>query len=110
MVTFGILATFLGFYCCYGTSRRAVHSRPLPAHGLMAKNPGASNGLGLLFLSIGLLLCIVALGTGSGIFSFLVILMTLGSLVVLVSPLRFMSRYAIALLFVLSFILELCLS
>ncbi|MDT7830446.1 hypothetical protein RQM65_17390 [Pricia sp. S334] len=106
MITLTVGLTFIGFFLSYNTSKRAK-----PANGKIRdwakKNPKISIGTGIAFLVAGLALAVVALGLGSGIFSFLVILMLLGSLTVLVSPLHFFSLKGLILLVVIALLIEL---
>ena len=106
MVTLSFFLTFLGFYMFYNTSQRAKLNRTngleiwVQDHHQPAKYTG-----GFLFL-VALILCILHVGVGSGIFSFLVMLMTVGSLIILLSPLQYINFRTVSGVFLLSILLE----
>lgn len=103
MITLIVCLTALGFMLAYYTSKRAQIPRT-PLADWSRKNGSKSNTMGVVFMILGLLGSIYQLGITSGIFSFLVILMTVGSLTVLVYPLHFIPKkvlVSIAILFLL---------
>ncbi len=80
------LFIFLGFYCLYNTSKRAVLNNTkfdlwLQKHRKFSKLAGV-----VLLLAAHILSCL-HYGTAAGIFVALIILMTLGSLIILLFPL-----------------------
>src|SRR5690606_14242154 len=81
-----ILLTFLGFEFFYQTSKKAILSRPPKLEGWFLGNQKNAKFIGTGLLLLALILSVTYLGTGSGIFAFLCMLMMVGSLVVLVSP------------------------
>lgn len=107
MYTIVIGFTTVGFILNYLSSRRVILSSPTVLRTWAYANASTSKGLGLAALTLGLILHIMQLGLGSGIFSFLVILMTAGSLVVLLYPLNVFNFRVLLLLFAVSLILEL---
>nr|WKN34853.1 hypothetical protein K4G66_20985 [Tunicatimonas sp. TK19036] len=106
MITLSFFLTFLGFYMFYNTSQRAKLIRTngleiwVQDHHQPAKYAG-----GFLFL-VALILCILQFGVGSGIFSFFVMLMTVGSLIILLSPLQYINYRTVSGVFLLSILLE----
>lgn len=90
MVTLAVSLTFIGFFLAYNTSKRAILVNG-PVLRWARKNPRNTNITGILLLLIGLVFTVYTLGWTAGIFSYLVVLMTLASLTVLVSPLHFFS-------------------
>lgn len=91
MITIIVCITFLGFMFAYYTSKRAQIPRT-PLANWSRKNGSKSNTMGVVLMILGLLGSIYQLGTTSGIFSFLVILMTVASLTVMVYPLHFIPK------------------
>ncbi len=74
---------------------------------LAQDNPLASKATGALLLLLSLAGSMLYWGVSSGIFAFLVVLTTVGSLVILLAPLRYLSYKLIALCFIASLIVEL---
>ncbi|MGS2741186.1 hypothetical protein [Sinomicrobium sp. M5D2P17] len=106
MTSLVVAITFLGFYALYNTSKRAMLSRSLKIEKWMQVHGRESKAVGLSLLFIALVLSVFHYGIGAGIFAFFVILMTLGSLIVIVTPLRFMRYQALILILVLSITFE----
>lgn len=106
MLTTSIFLIFIGFYFLYITSKRTDYSSELAVYKWGHTNTSQSKYLGVLFIILGLLLDIFLLGWGSGIFSFFVVLMTLASLIVLISPIRFFSLKSIVVIGILALLLE----
>lgn len=106
MITLTVLLAAAGFICFYVTSKRAELDQELPivkwgqAHPLLAKRTGGT------LLLVGCVLSGFVLGFGAGILAFIVVLMTVGSLVVLLNPLRIIHPAVFIVLFSLSLILE----
>ncbi|WP_146746557.1 hypothetical protein [Sinomicrobium soli] len=109
MTTLIVVITFLGFYAFYNTSRRAVLSKSLRIEKWLQVHTAESKIAGSCMLFAGLSLSVLYYGTGAGIFAFFVILMTLGSLVVIVSPLKFINYRGVLVIAILSFVVELIL-
>ncbi|AGA79540.1 hypothetical protein [Echinicola vietnamensis] len=106
MITLATLIIFLGFYTLYNTSKKA----PLLLSNHLEKwahsHPGPAKAIGLLLLSLGMLIAMFDSGVGAGMFTFLVILMTVASLVVVVTPLKFVGYRSLLVLFAISLMLE----
>ena len=96
---------FAGFYFPYCTSERIHTPEGLGFEGWAATHPKISNNLGLTLLLLSCILCIVHWGLGAGILGFLILLMTIGSLIVLAAPLKLINHIfvLIAILGVLTF-------
>ena len=109
MVTLAVSLTFIGFFLAYNTSKRALLVDG-PVLRWAKKNPRNTNIIGIQFLMIGLVCTIFTLGWTAGIFSYLVILMTLASLTVLVSPLHFFSLKGTVIVAIVLLLLEINLS
>ncbi|WP_186755033.1 DUF3325 family protein [Echinicola salinicaeni] len=107
MITLAALLAFTGFFCFYNTSKRQKLSQSLGIEVWLQQNPNRAKYLGGAQFLIALLLCLAAAGFGAGIFSFFILLMTAGSLVVVLAPIRFLNYKILTLIFVLSLIFEL---
>lgn len=100
MITIASLIVFLAFYTLYYTSKRAVLSYDLGFEKWMQKNPKQTKftGLVLLLTAYGFWLFTQSLGCGTLLF--FIQLMTIGSLIVLLTPLKKISRFALLILFI----------
>lgn len=106
MTTLVTAIVFLGFYALYHTSKRAWLNRSLKVEAWMQANRKQSRWAGLMLLLAAIVLSVLHYGFGAGIFAFFVILMTVGSLIVILAPLRFVGYGALALVFVLALTFE----
>lgn len=88
MITSSIIFTLIGFEFFYQTSKKAQLHRPEMLATWLTQHEKPAKIYGAILLGIALSLSIYQFGVGSGIFAFLGILMLIGSLVVLISPLR----------------------
>ncbi|HWV71764.1 MAG TPA: hypothetical protein VN040_08620, partial [Pseudosphingobacterium sp.] len=88
-------------------SQKALLYPTIKLMSWIRSNPYSGKCIGLLLLSAALALSILHFGFGAGIFSFFVILMTLASLTVLLSPLHVVNEKTLLLVFSLSLIVEL---
>ncbi|MEL4308024.1 DUF3325 family protein [Joostella sp. CR20] len=106
MISFVILLVFFGFYAFYSTSKRAVLNNSKIDLWLQQKySPLKLTGLLLLIISLGI--TILVKGFGAGTLLWIVILMTVGSLVVLITPLRTIHFKTLFVLFIFSVLVEL---
>ncbi|QDO95253.1 hypothetical protein FNB79_15150 [Formosa sediminum] len=110
MVTLASSFSLFGFYMLYSTSKRAPLQFELQLQKRINENDKISKYCAVFLLLVSLLICIADLGIGAGAFSFLMILMTLGSLIVLVAPLRFFKLSTIVLITMLSLGIEIYLT
>ncbi|MBC9795972.1 hypothetical protein [Sinomicrobium weinanense] len=106
MTTLITLISFLGFYAHYQASKKALLSRTLRVEQWMQANRKQSRVVGLLFLLMAVVLSVFYYGFGAGVFAFFVILMTVGSLIVLLAPLRFVGYRTLALILILALTFE----
>ena len=106
MITIASLIVFLAFYTLYYTSKRATLSYDLGFEKWMKSNPKPTKllGLGLLLLAYTLWLFTQSLCCGT--FMFFIQLMTIGSLIIILAPLKKVNRYAILAFFTLAALLE----
>ncbi|QDH80646.1 hypothetical protein FKX85_17000 [Echinicola soli] len=106
MITITVLIALAGFICFYITSKRAVLDRELSIVKWGQHKPHIAKRVGGVLLVFGGLLSVIVLGIGAGIFAYAVVLMTVGSLVVLLNPLRILHPSMMVLLFSVSLLLE----
>jgi len=106
MITIASLIVFLAFYTLYYTSKRATLSYDLGFEKWMKNNPKETKmtGLGLLLLAYSLWLYTQSLCCGT--LMFFIQLMTIGSLIIILTPLKKVNSKAIEALFIVAALLE----
>jgi hypothetical protein len=106
MITIASLIVFLAFYTLYYTSKRAALSYDLGFEKWMKNNPKQTKitGLGLLLIAYTFWLFTQSLGCGT--LMFFIQLMTIGSLIIILTPLKKVSSKALLALFVIVALLE----
>lgn len=107
MTTLLFFLILSAFFLFYQTSKRAELNRSFLIEKLAQSHPGRSKIIGLVLLLVSLIGCMSYWGISSGIFAFLIVLTTVGSLVILLAPLRYMSYQLVTSFLVISFIVEL---
>ncbi|WP_018474911.1 hypothetical protein [Echinicola pacifica] len=107
MNTISLLIVLIGFLFLYYTSQKAQLGGHSPIRTFARRAPQLAKGIGVFCLLVAALLAVLGLGLGAGIFSFIVLLMTVGSLVVIVAPLQIVTGRMLAIGLVLSLIIEL---
>lgn len=110
MVTLVVIITFLGFFILYNTSEKAVLSHSFFLEKWVQDHPLQGKYLGYALLLIGLTISIPLFGVGSGIFLYLIILMTVASATILLAPLRYLTYRSLSLIFFISIVVELIFS
>jgi hypothetical protein len=106
MITLALAFCLIGFYFFYSTSQRAILEPRSSLQQWVTINTGKAKMLGSALLFLSFIACLLSLGAASGTFPFLVILMTVASLVVLCAPLHFFNNTALLVLFILALIIE----
>ena len=91
MTTMCILLLLAGFSLCYSTSKKMQPAPILGFEPILGPNPILKTGLGLTFLGLALGCTLINFGVTTGIFVYLVFLMTVASLVILLAPLKLLS-------------------
>ncbi|MBX2954415.1 MAG: hypothetical protein KF870_18090 [Leadbetterella sp.] len=86
------------------TSQRITRSAKTGLVAVLSSRPVQSRWLATLLFAVALLLAVRILGTGSGIFASVVILMTAGGLTILLRP--FFSTRSVLLIFLICLLLE----
>lgn len=106
MITIASLIVFFAFYTLYYTSKKAVLSYDLGFEKWMQKNPKQTKltGLALLITAYGFWLFTQSLGCGTLLF--FIQLMAVGSLIVLLTPLKKISPITLFILFIITASLE----
>ena len=107
MTTLIILLTFWGFWTYYQTSRRAQLNKPGVFTRWVRNHRREGRLIGLAVLAAALALTMAGHGTGSGIFTFLIALTVVASLVILLAPLGLINVKTVGAMVVLFLILEL---
>lgn len=110
MNTLLVFITFIGFFLTYNTSKKAKLNRSFFLEKKAQDYPREAKIIGLGLMILVLIGSVFHWGVASGIFAFFVILMTVGSMVVLIPPLRYLGYRLVGVLFVVSFIIELIFS
>lgn len=106
MATLVLFLVFAGFFFLYNTSKRATTPRALPVEKWMYNSPQIARPMGGGLLCLALAMSAWVWGLGSGILLFTIILMTLGSLIIILSPLRVLNYKALSSILILSLIFE----
>jgi hypothetical protein len=107
MITIASLIVFLAFYTLYYTSKRAVLSYDLGFEKWMKKNPKQTKITGLALLIIAYSLWLFTQSLGCGTLMFLIQLMTIGSLIIILTPLKKVNSKALLAFFIIIALLEL---
>ncbi|SNY95392.1 hypothetical protein [Flagellimonas pacifica] len=110
MLTIIIAFFFLGFFLPYLTSKRNKYGPPLFLEKLTPKINLGLNVIGIFFLVIGFTLLGIYKGVGTGLFWGFILLTTVGSIVILISPLKMIDYKSLVAIFAGFLILELTLS
>ena len=106
MITIATLIVFLAFYTLYYTSKRAVLSYDLGFEKWMQKNPKQTKITGLVLLLLAYSLWLFTQSLCCGTLMFFIQLMTIGSLIIILMPLKKVSSKVILLLFIVAALLE----
>jgi hypothetical protein len=106
MITIASLIVFLAFYTLYYTSKRAVLSYDFGFEKWMKNNPKQTKitGLGLLLIAYASWLYTQSLCCGT--LMFFIQLMTVGSLIIILAPLKKVNHKALLALLIIIAILE----
>jgi hypothetical protein len=106
MITIASLIVFLAFYTLYYTSKRAVLSYDLGFEKWMKKNPKQTKITGLLLLLLAYSLWLFTQSLCCGTLMFFIQLMMIGSLIIILAPLKKVNRNVLLLLFIIIALLE----
>lgn len=106
MITIASFIVFLAFYTLYYTSKKAVLSYDLGFEIWMKKNPKPTKIAGLSLLLLAYSLWLITQSLCCGTLMFFIQLMTIGSLIIILAPLKKINRFAIIALFIIVALLE----
>ena len=106
MITIAVCILFLAFYTLYYTSKRVRLSYNIGFEKWMQKNPSFTKTIGITLLATAYVLWISATAFGVGSLSFVIALMTIGSLIVILKPLKIIPVQTIIALFAIIGIIE----
>lgn len=106
MITIASLFVFISFYMFYYTSKRAVLSFDYGIEKWMNNNPVQTKITGLTFLLIAYFMWLFVKSLGSGTLFFFIQLMAIGSLIVVLSPLKALNSKTVVILFIITGLLE----
>ena len=106
MITIASLIVFLAFYTLYYTSKRATLSYDLGFEKWMKNNPKPTKITGLILLLLAYSMWLFTKSLCCGTLMFFIQLMTIGSLIIILAPLKKISRFAIMAIFIIVAILE----
>ncbi|MFB9078310.1 hypothetical protein ACFFLS_16620 [Flavobacterium procerum] len=107
MITIASLIVFLAFYTLYYTSKRAVLSYDLGFEKWMKDNPKQTKRAGLALLLIAYAFWLYTKSLGCGTLMFFIQLMTIGSLIVILAPLKKINHKVVYALFLIAALIEL---
>ncbi len=103
------LLTFISFYLLYGTSKKMAPVGELGFEKWTSEHKKASHYSSLTLMIVSLGLSCFYWGIGSGTFTFFIILMTVASLIILLTPLRLVNYTFLGIIFACFFIFEILL-
>ena len=106
MISIISIILFLGFYTLYNTSKRAQLYDTFKIKKWFQKNELFGKIFGLTLLLISLILLINTNGITSGILIWFIMLMTIGSLIIIIAPFRIINYKTLLICFSAIFILE----
>ena len=106
MITIASCILFLAFYSLYYTSKRVSLSYNIGFEKWMKKNPNQTKITGIMLLVTAYFVWISATAVVVGSLLFVIALMTIGSLIVVLKPLRIIPAKTIFFLFSIMGILE----
>lgn len=106
MITTALLLMFFGFYLNYASSQRMETQSYLGLELWVQKNEKLARVIGAMLLCASLILNSTHYGLGAGTFLSVIALMVMGSLVVLLSPLRLLNHKVLVSVFALCLLIE----
>ncbi|WP_159021444.1 hypothetical protein [Formosa sp. L2A11] len=106
MITLSILLVILAFYLHYTTSKKMESQELLGFEHLLIQHKNLCKIISFIVLAISCILTIKVFGLGAGIFSFFIYLMTFGSLIVLLAPLKIFNYKSLSVFLVVCFVIE----
>ena len=102
MVSITIFIVFISFYLFYKTSKKTVKHNPKKLDEWIVKNNQFTKIIASILLLNSIIANIYLFGFASGFLFFFILLMTIGSLIIIVAPLKLI-RYKSVFFFIYSF-------
>ncbi|WP_420583376.1 hypothetical protein [Reichenbachiella sp.] len=106
MITLSVFLVFSGFFSLYIGSNRVEFSNDLPFVQWFRQQSINTRGTGIALFLMSLVLSVQTWGLGAGVLFFFIQLMTLGSLIVLLVPLKVLNYKFVLSLTAICFVLE----
>ncbi len=106
MTSLIILSNLLGFYCFYFSSARIGAKRSTKVEHYIGDHRSTSLAVGIVSMIISLVFSVRVYGEGAGTLLFFVLLSTIASLVILITPLRVLNFKWLSVILIFCFILE----
>lgn len=107
MITIASLIVFLAFYTLYYTSKRAVLTYDLGFEKWMKKNPKQTKITGLALLVTAYAMWLITQSLCCGTLMFFIQLMTVGSLIIILTPLKKVNTKILLAILIIAALLEL---
>lgn len=107
MVSITIFIVFISFYFFYNTSKKTVKHNYNKLENWIDENIQLTKIIATILLIISLILNIYVFGFGAGSLLFFILFMTIGSLIIILTPLKLIRYKSALLLFIISLLFEL---
>ena len=107
MVSVTIFIVFISFYFFYNTSKKTVKHNYNKLENWIDENIQLTIIIATILLIISLILNIYVFGFGAGSLLFFILFMTIGSLIIILTPLKLTRYKSVLLLFLISLLFEL---
>lgn len=106
MISIVSFLIFIGFYALYYTSQKTYVSYDRGFELWIKKNTKSTKYIGLLLLLSAFILLLLEKALGSGTLVFFILLMTIGSLIIILSPLKIIKPSFVIILFAVATLIE----
>ncbi|MEO9571717.1 MAG: hypothetical protein ABJH82_01475 [Polaribacter sp.] len=107
MISITIFIVFISFYLFYKTSKKTVKHSPKKLDKWIVKNNPFTKIIASILLLISIIANIYLFGFTSGFLLFFILLMTVGSLIIMIAPLKLIQYKSVLILFITSLLFEL---
>jgi hypothetical protein len=106
MISIAFLILFMAFYILYNTSQKVIKSPVFGFETWAHKNNKKAKLLGITLLFASCFLLCLSFGFGAGMLLFFVVLMTFGSLVIMLTPIQITKPKSIVFIFLIALFTE----
>ncbi|KGL62984.1 hypothetical protein PHEL85_0012 [Polaribacter sp. Hel1_85] len=107
MVSITIFIVFISFYLFYKTSKKTIKHSPKKLDKWIVNNNQLTKIIASILLLNSIIASIYLFGFASGFLLFFILLMTVGSLIIIVAPLKLIQYKSVFILFISSLLFEL---